>query len=132
VPQGAKVPVRIVGSSPETGNRVETHLAALTRLARLGDIESATEVPPGSAQIVVGEATYALPLAGVIDLSAERQRLQREIGKLDDEIAKIDKKLGNQQFVSKAPPEVIEEQRERRADAEARRARLVAALARLS
>ena len=89
-------------------------------------------VPTNSAQLVVGEATLALPLAGVIDFDAERARLEREIGKEEAEIAKVDKKLGNEQFVSKAPPEVIEEQRERRAEAVARLERLRAALARLS
>ena len=80
----------------------------------------------------VGEATLALPLAGVIDIDAERGRLKREIAKEDVEIDKIDKKLGNEQFVAKAKPEVIEEQRTRRAEAVARRERLEAALVRLS
>lgn len=73
-----------------------------------------------------------LPLAGVIDLDAERVRLKREIAKEEVEIQKIDKKLGNEHFVAKAPEEVIEEQRERRGEAEARLERLRAALARLS
>ena len=81
---------------------------------------------------MVGEATFALPLAGVIDIDAERGRLNREIAKEDVEIDKIDKKLGNEQFVAKAKPEVIEEQRTRREDAVGRRERLEAALARLS
>jgi valyl-tRNA synthetase len=102
------------------------------RLARLETVDYASDAPKGSAQIVVGEATFALPLAGVIDISAEQSRLTKEIGKEDSEIDKIDRKLGNEQFVAKAPPEVIEEQRERRQAAVERRARLVAALARLS
>jgi valyl-tRNA synthetase len=68
----------------------------------------------------------------VIDLSKERQRLQKEIGKAEDEIAKINAKLSNQAFVSRAPEEVIEEQKERRAEAEAVRSRLAEALGRLS
>ena len=63
---------------------------------------------------MVGEATYALPVGEVIDLKAEGARLQKEIKKLGDEIAKIDAKLGNAAFVSRAPEEVVEEQRERR------------------
>ena len=81
---------------------------------------------------MVGEATFALPLAGVIDIDAERGRLKREVAKEEVEIDKIDKKLSNEQFVAKAKPEVIEEQRTRRADAVARRERLEAALTRLS
>jgi valyl-tRNA synthetase len=75
---------------------------------------------------------FALPLAGVIDISAERARLQKDMAKEDSEIDKIDRKLGNEQFVAKAPPEVIEEQRQRRADAVERRNYLAEALARLS
>jgi valyl-tRNA synthetase len=132
VPAGAKIPLVIVGAGEETGTRAETQLQALIRLARLSDVSYASDVPPHSAQIVIGEATLALPLAGIIDLDAERARIQKEIGKEEAEIDKVDRKLGNAQFVSKAPPEVIEEQRERRAEAVARLERLRAALARLS
>jgi len=132
VPASAKINLVIVGAGADTGTRVEGQLQALQRLARLEEISYGTEVPKGSAQIVIGEATFALPLAGVIDLAAERARLSKEIGKEQSEIDKIDKKLANPQFVEKAPPEVIDEQRERRADAVARLERLQAALARLS
>jgi valyl-tRNA synthetase len=128
----ARLDLRIVGASAETRARVERLRGALMRVARLESIEEAATVPPGSAQIVVGEATFALPLAGVIDLAAEKSRLRKDIVKLDSEIAVIDKKLGNEQFVSKAPEEVIEEQRTRRAEAVDRRERLSQALARLN
>src|SRR5690606_22058418 len=110
----------------------EAHLAALQRLARLESVDYASDIPRDSAQIVLNEATFAMPLAGVIDIDAERQRLEKEIGKIDDETEKIDRKLGNPQFVAKAPPEVIEEQRTRRDDAMLRREKLGAALKRLS
>jgi valyl-tRNA synthetase len=132
VPAGAKVPLRVVGAGAETGNRIETHLAAIKRLARVESIDYASDVPSGSAQIVIDEATFVMPLAGVIDIRAEKARLEREIGKIDEETEKIDRKLGNPQFVSKAPPEVIEEQRQRRDDSMARREKLSAALARLN
>jgi valyl-tRNA synthetase len=132
VPVAAKIPLQIVGARPETMARVERQMGALTRLARLETVAEAEGVPAGSAQIILGEATYALPLAGVIDLEAEKVRLSKEIGKLDGEVAVIDKKLGNEQFVSRAPEEVIEEQRTRRNDAIDRRDRISAALARLN
>ncbi|MEO8756879.1 MAG: valine--tRNA ligase [Devosia sp.] len=132
VPAGAKIPLLIIGAGEEIGVRVEGQLAALTRLARLETVSYGTDVPSGSAQIVIGEATFVLPLQGIIDIDAERVRLKRDIAKEEVEVAKIDKKLGNEQFVSKAPPEVIEEQHERRAEAVARIERLQAALARLS
>jgi valyl-tRNA synthetase len=132
VPAGAKIPLVIVGAGEETGVRVESQLQALMRMARLESIDYASEVPAGSAQLVLGDATFALPLAGVIDIDAERGRLKREVAKEEVEIDKIDKKLGNEQFVAKAKPEVIEEQRVRREEALARKERLEAALARLS
>jgi valyl-tRNA synthetase len=132
VPAGAKIPLVIIGAGEETGVRVESQLQALTRMARLESVDYSTEVPSGSAQLVLGDATFALPLAGVIDIDAERVRLKREVAKEEVEIDKIDKKLGNEQFVAKAKPEVIEEQRERRDDTVARRERLLAALNRLS
>ncbi|RUT32673.1 valine--tRNA ligase [Arsenicitalea aurantiaca] len=132
VPAGAKIALQIIGAGEETGTRVEANLAAIERLARLESVSYGSEVPAGSAQIILGEAVFALPLAGVIDLSVERARLEKDVAKIDDEIAKIDKKLGNEQFVAKAPEEVIEEQRTRRSDAADRRKKLLEALARLT
>ena len=132
VPGGAKIALVIVGADDATEARATAQAGALERLARVETVSFANDAPADSAQIVVGTATYALPLAGVIDLDAERGRLKREIAKEQVEIGKIDKKLSNEQFTSKAPPEVIEEQQERKAEAEARLVRLTAALARLS
>ena len=131
VPAGAKLNLLVVGANDTTKQRIETHRAALERLARIEGIEAATAAPKAALQIVVGEATYALPVGDVIDLKAESARLQKEIKKLGDEIAKIDAKLGNAAFVSRAPEEVVEEQRERRQQAEQTRARLATALKRL-
>jgi valyl-tRNA synthetase len=132
VPAGAKVKLLVVGAGEETGTRVEAHLNSLTRLARLESVDYTSDVPRDSAQIILNEATFVLPLAGVIDLDAERTRLKREIAKETVEIDKIDKKLGNEQFLAKAAEEVIEEQRARRAEAVERIARLEEALKRLS
>ena len=131
VPAGAKLKLLVVGANDATSKRLDVHRAAIERLARIEGIEAAAAAPKAALQIVVGEATYALPVGDVIDLKAEGARLQKEIRKLADEIAKIDAKLGNAAFVSRAPEEVVEEQRERRAQAEQTRARLSAALERL-
>lgn len=131
VPAAAKLKLLVIGANAVTTARLQTHQAALERLARVEGIDAAAAAPKSALQIVVGEATYALPLGDVIDLKAERARLQKEIKKLDDEIAKIDAKLANANFVARAPEEVVEEQRERRRQAEQARARLSAALKRL-
>ena len=132
VPAAAKIPLQIIGAGEETGIRVESQLAALTRLARLDSVDYVSDVPRDAAQLVLGEATFILPLAGVIDIAVERARLQKEIAREESEIEKIDRKLGNEQFVAKAPEEVIEEQRTRRTEATERRARIAEALQRLS
>jgi valyl-tRNA synthetase len=132
VPAGAKLELRVVGANQTTLRRLDTHRPAIERLARVEKIEAATNVPAAALQVVVDEATYALPVSEVIDLKAESARLQKEIRKLADEVGKIDAKLGNAAFVSRAPEEVVEEQRERRAHAEQVRGRLSRALERLS
>ena len=76
-------------------------------------------------------ATFALPLADVIDVDAEKARLTKDIGKIEGEIKKISGKLGNQGFLDKAPEAVIEENKARLAEEEARRDKLQSALARL-
>ncbi len=131
VPAGAKIPLVMRGASDETVDRMKRNSGMIERLARLSGLKAAETAPAGSIQVVVDEATVFLPLADVIDLDAERTRLAKEIKKMDGEIAKIDGKLGNQKFLSKAPEEVIEEQRTRRADAEQTRAKLSDALGRL-
>ena len=80
----------------------------------------------------MGEAVAALPLGDVIDFGKERVRLQKEQKKMVDEIARFDAKLANEKFIAKAPEEVIEEQKEKRKEALATKARLAEALNRLS
>ncbi len=131
VPPGAKIPLILKDASAETQGRIAGHRALIDRLARLSDIRFGDAVPVGSIQDVVGEATVILPLADVIDLEQEKARLQKEIGRADGEIAKIDKKLSNRGFIAKAPPDVVEENRERKEEAERARSKLAEALKRL-
>ena len=132
VPASAKLELVVTGAGEQTLARLVAGTSLITRLARLEQISPQNQVPGESAQFVVGDSTFALPLAGVIDLVAEKLRLEKEVGKLDAEIAGIDKKLGNEQFVSKAPEEVIEEQKARREAAFDRRTRILEALKLLS
>ncbi len=130
VPAGAKIPLVLAGSDDAIRQRANRHKETISRLARLSSMTFVDTAPKGAALIAFGSTTAALPLAGVIDMEVERTRLAREIEKAAGEIKKIDAKLGNAQFVSKAPEEVVEEQRERKADFEALSARLTAALKR--
>ena len=131
VPAGAKVPLVISGAEDKTKKHVAAHLETLSRLARIETIDFAETPPAGSVQIVLDEATIALPLQGVIDIDAEASRLKREIDKVGAEITQIDAKLANDKFVSRAPQHVVEEQRERKADAETTATKLEQALKRL-
>ncbi|MCS0495897.1 valine--tRNA ligase [Ancylobacter sp. MQZ15Z-1] len=131
VPAGAQLPLVLVGAGEETRDRVVIWHDALTRLARLSSVVFEPEAPAGSAQIVVRGETVALPLAGFIDMEAEAARLTKELKKAADDIARVDAKLGNADFIRRAPEEVIEEQRERREGAEARAAKIREALSRL-
>jgi valyl-tRNA synthetase len=131
VPPGAQVPLVIVGAGADVRAAVERNGSVLQRLARLSGITHAEAAPAGSAQIVVRGTVAALALGEIIDVPAAEARLTKEIEKLGQEIVKIDQKLGNPSFVERAPEEVVEEQRERKEAAAARREKLSEALGRL-
>ena len=116
VPAGAKVPASLVGASAETAARLATHGDVIKRLARLEKLEIAEAAAPGSVKTVVDEATVVLEIADLIDASEEIARLDKQLGKLGGEITGLEKRLGNESFVAKAPAEVVAEQRERLAD----------------
>jgi valyl-tRNA synthetase len=132
VPAGAKLAMIAVGASEETQARLLRHEAVISRMARLADIGVADSVPPASAQIVIGEATIALPLEGVIDFDAERGRITKEVTRLDGEMKRLDGKLSNERFVANAPEEVVAEQREKLAEYRSQREKMIEALERLS
>ena len=133
VPAGAKPKMLIKDAGDETLARVETHREIILRIARLDAIEPAgAKLPPGSVQAVVDEATLILPLGDIIDIEQEKERLKNEIGKKDSDIGKSEKKLANENFVSRAPEEVVEEQRERLAEMKQERQKLAEAVERLS
>ncbi|MCK0198864.1 valine--tRNA ligase [Ancylobacter sp. 6x-1] len=131
VPAGAQIPLVLVGVDAATRERAQRWNDALVRLARLSSVVFADEAPGGAVQLVVRGEVAALPLAGVIDMAAEVARLTKERGKAEDDIRKVDAKLGNPDFLARAKEEVIEEQRERREAAEARVAKIREALTRL-
>ena len=132
VPAGSQVSLVLVKPGAETAARAARWDETLRRLARLGDVSIADAVPPGSVQLVVRGEVVAMPLAGVVDLAAEQQRLAKEAAKLTSEIGKIDAKLGNADFLARAPEEVVDEQRERRDEAEARLVKIRDAAERLA
>ena len=132
VPAGAKITLLIKDSGDQTKARINNYMNILCRMARLEKVDFVDVAPKGSIQTVVGEATLILPIADIIDLDAERARLNKAIGKLDDDIEKVDVRLGNAKFVQNAPQEVIEEQKMRKDEALSKRAKLEQALKQLA
>ncbi|WP_333900791.1 valine--tRNA ligase [Agrobacterium pusense] len=132
VPPGATASLVVVGANTSTEARLDRHAAAIRRLARADEIRAADVAPKGSAQIIVGEATICLPLGNLVDLAAEKARLEKAIGKVDAEMERIDKKLSNEKFVANADPEVVAAERERRAELEIQLTSLRTALTRVS
>ena len=131
VPAGAQIPLVLVDAAPQTRVRAARWADFIKRLARLSDISFADTVPGTAVQLVVRGEIAALPLAGVVDLAAERARLEKEMTKVNADIARVDAKLGNADFLKCAPEEVIESEREKREEAEARRSKIIEALQRL-
>jgi valyl-tRNA synthetase len=134
VPPSAKISLVVKDYDPTlTEPRLAAFEPLVKTMARLENISFDVHADgKGAVQLVVDDATLLLPLADIIDLAAERARLEKEIGKLDAEIAKLDGKLNNEAFMSKAKPEVVEEQRERRAEADAVRRKLADAVKRIA
>jgi valyl-tRNA synthetase len=132
VPAGAKIPMLLTGANAVAAERLARNRDVILSLARLTSADVADAIPGGSAQFVLEEATVALPLGDVIDFAKERTRLEKDLKKAEEEIARFDAKLSNEQFVSRAPEEVLAEQREKRAEAASLATRLAEAVKRLA
>ena len=132
VPAGSKIPLIVSGSNKLTQQRIVRHNDVLKRLARLDTITVQNDFPEGSIQSIVEEAVFAIHLNEVIDVTAETDRLKKEITKVEKEISKISNKLNNQGFLEKAPDVVIEENKSRLQDEQSKLEKLETALGRLS
>ena len=131
IPPATALPLVLAGISREIAERAGRWQEFVKRLARVGDISFAEAAPRGAVQLVVRGDIAALPLKGVIDLAAERARLAKEMAKCDADIARVEAKLGNPNFVARAPEEVVEEEKEKREEAQLRKAKIAEALLRL-
>jgi valyl-tRNA synthetase len=131
IPPATLTPLVLASASDETKGRAQRWNDIVKRMARLADISFADAAPEGAVQLLVRGEVAALPLKGVIDLSAERARLDKELAKADADIKRVDAKLGNEKFVANAPDEIVEEEKEKREAAVARKEKILEALERL-
>ncbi|MGH6665393.1 MAG: class I tRNA ligase family protein, partial [Pseudolabrys sp.] len=127
----AAIPVVLAGASEETQARGGRWAEFIKRLAGVSEISSAAAAPQGSVHLLVRGEVAALPLRGVIDLAAERARLAKEMAQADADIARSDAKLNNPKFMERAAEDVVEEEKDKRAEAAARKAKIAEALERL-
>ena len=127
--------VRLVLRAPAAERAIlERGRAAIEFLVRATvEHDAATDapIPPRTAVSVAGDVTVLVPLEGLVDTDKERERLTRELKKVEKDLGAVEKKLGNEGFVAKAPPEVVDKERERQRALTAERAQLEAALAKL-
>jgi len=131
IPPATLMAVVLAGASVETRERALHWGDSIKRMARLSDIGFADHAPEGAIQLLLRGEIIALPMKGVIDGVAEQARLNKEIAKAEADIKRVDTKLGNDKFLANAPKDVVEEERDKRAMAEERRAKLSEALQRL-
>ena len=130
---GKPVPVLCQHGGALDRERIERNHSLLESLAKLESItwlDDETEAPQAATSLV-GEMRQLIPLAGLIDKAAEQARLQKNIHKLEQETARLNGKLGNENFVSRAPKEVVGKEKEKLADAESALASLRAQLQRI-
>jgi valyl-tRNA synthetase len=126
-----QLPLVLAGASPQTRARAQRWQEVVQRLARVAGISFADAPPAGSVQLLVRGEIAALPLKGVIDLAAERARLEKERQKVEADISRIDAKLANADFLARAPEEVVDGERKKREEAQAHQVKILEALERL-
>ena len=132
MPASLEATIVFIDADADLRERAERWGETLRRLARVGTYSFALAAPPESALMVVRGQGVALPLAGLVDLDAERARLKKEIAKTQSDISKTEAKLGNADFIARAPEEIVEENRERLETWGALLVKLQAAQARLA
>ncbi|MFN3522318.1 MAG: valine--tRNA ligase [Phenylobacterium sp.] len=132
VPPSARPALLVIEADPRQREVLLANASVIGQTLRVSEVRVEATAPEGAIPYVVEGATLALPVAEFIDLAAERARLAKEIGALGADVERTARKLSNPDFVARAPEEVVEENRERLAEAEAAKAKLEGALARLA
>jgi valyl-tRNA synthetase len=131
VPAGAKVPLVQVAISPAGEAALAANMAQIKQMARITEVTQVPEMPKGAITITAPQATFGLPLADIIDVAAEKMRLEKSMGKLAKELGGLRGRLNNPKFAISAPPEVLAETQANLEAREEEEAKIATALARL-
>lgn len=131
VPPAKFAPLVILSADEKTRQWTARQEDALKKLARLSSVSFADKAPEQTVQMVVRGIVYCLPLGALIDIEAEKARLEKELSKLQETLDKIQQKLGNEKFVAHARADVVEAEREKQSACEAEQTKLRQALAQL-
>jgi len=132
VPAGLYVPMLVKGIAPDEQAAWDRNQSLILRLARIEGLTVAEDFPKGCVTVPVGQATFGLPLADIIDVNEEKARLEKSLGKLGKEIGGLRGRLNNPKFIESAPEDVVEEARDNLAAREGEEAKLKEALSRLA
>ena len=132
VPAGAKIPMVVTEFSDQARTAWEKNEAMIQKLARITTLDQVESFPKGCASVAAPGASFGLPLADVIDVEAEKARLEKTLGKLAKELGGLRGRLNNPKFAASAPEEVVAEARENLALREEEEAKIKEALARLA
>ena len=132
VPPSARAPLTLIGAGEVARGRLARNRDLIVTLGRLESAKEADAPPAGAVPFVLGEATGALAIAEFIDLAAEKARLNKEIASFTGDIERTAKKLDNPDFIARAREDVVQENRDRLVESQAAKAKLEAALTRLS
>jgi valyl-tRNA synthetase len=114
VPPASKVEVFLRSADPWSLAALEGHRQAVMLLARVKELHhNADAIPAAAAKAVVDRVEIFMPLTGVIDFKEEERRLAKEMEKISKELAQAQRKMANEDFLAKAPPEVVNKEKER-------------------
>jgi len=129
-----EIPAVVRINNEKLAGFIETHSDYITKLSRIGSFKASREAerPPKSAVAVTPDVEVYVPLEGLVDLDSETERLKKEIAKADKELVPVQKKLANESFTAKAPPEVVEKTKGILEELTQRKTKLEEALKRLS
>jgi valyl-tRNA synthetase len=132
IPAGSFIPLVVKGMDPAAQAAWDQNEALIKRFARIESLSVVDDLPKGTVALAVSGGTFGLPLEGVIDVNAEKARLEKTLGKLAKELGGLRGRLKNPKFAQSAPPEVIEETKANLALREAEEAKIKDAFDRLA